>query len=149
MKKFAIALMAMAASAAVMAESKPYATVTSVSGVVTVADKSQMLNAKPGMVLSQGASVLTGSTGIATVQFASGCAATVKPGQMLAVQEAECSASHARATAPMVIGGGSSAATGGEGLSGMSTGGMIAFGTVSVVALHEITKGKSKKLSGE
>ncbi len=103
-----------AASGSALAESAPYAKLTSVNGLVTVSANSQMTNAKAGMALAQGSQVLVSSTGSANVQFANGCAVFLKPGQSMAVSNAECSSINAQRTSVGVAAG---SATGGMGVS--------------------------------
>jgi hypothetical protein len=139
MKSPLIALTLVAAAGAALAQNAPYATIGTVSGAVTVSGKDLMVTATPGMALKQGTSVVTSNAGTATVLFASGCSVALKPGQMMAVQESECSAIQAKRVG---TGAGGSAATGGEG-EGTPTGVLIGVGTVGAIAIYEAFKSDS------
>lgn len=141
MKSQLLALSLVAAAGAAMAQNAPYATLSAVSGAVTVSGKDQMVTATPGMALKQGANVVTSNAGSATVLFASGCSVALKAGQMLAVQESECAAIQAKR-----IGGGAggSAATGGDGEEGLTTPQLIGLGIGGGLIIHQLTKGKKK-----
>ncbi|MEX1167805.1 MAG: hypothetical protein WEK74_13240, partial [Hydrogenophaga sp.] len=144
LKLFALAAL-VAASGSAFADAAPYAKVSSVSGLVTVSTKSQMMNAKMGMLLSEGSQVLVSSTGSANVVFANGCAVFLKPGQAMAVSNAACSAVNAQRTS---VGAASSAATGGlgatlsaAGLSGAQiTALALLAGAATVATVVEVTK---------
>lgn len=136
MKNMLVGLVAIAAASAFAGEA-PYAKVVALSGNVTVASKSQMVPATVGMPLSQGASVLPGSNAKATVLFASGCQASVGTGQALSVDEAACSALNAKART--VQGSAGSMATGGEGLTGLSTPTIVVGLVTTAVVINEVT----------
>lgn len=142
MKKHTLTAIAIAigAGSALAADATPYAKVASLSGVVTVSGKNQMVNAKAGMALQQGSNVMSSITGTATVQFASGCSVFLKPGQMLSVQESACSAIQAKRTS---VGVGGSQATGGEGEAialGLTPLELTALALLSVGVTYDITK---------
>lgn len=137
MKSQLLALTLVAAAGAAMAQNAPYATIGAVSGAVTVSSKDTMVTATPGMALKQGQSVVTSNAGSATVLFASGCSVALKPGQMVAVQEAECSAIQAKRVR---TGAGGSAATGGEGEEGLSNLQIAGIGVGAIAIVNELTK---------
>lgn len=141
MKSQLLALTLVAAAGAAMAQNAPYATLSAVSGAVTVSGKDLMVTATPGMALKQGANIVTSNAGSATVLFASGCSVALKAGQMMAVQESECAAIQAQRVR---TGAGGSAATGGEGEEGLTTPQIIGLAIGSGLVIHELTKSKKK-----
>ena len=143
MKSQLLALTLVAAAGAAMAQNAPYATIGAVSGAVTVSSKDTMVTATPGMALKQGQSVVTSNAGSATVLFASGCSVALKPGQMVAVQESECSAIQAKRVRGQFAFAGEaagSAATGGEGEEGLTNLQLAGIGVGAVLIINELTK---------
>ena len=135
MKSQLLALSLVVAAGAAMAQNTPYATIDAVSGAVTVSGKDSVVSATRGMELKQGSNVVTSNAGTVTVKFSNGCTATLKPGQMLLVQESECAALLANS-------GGAPAATG-----GMTVPQMVGLGIAGGVVINELTKSDKKTVA--
>lgn len=131
MKSQLLTLALVAAAGAAMAQNTPYATVDAVSGAVTVSGKDSVVSATRGMELKQGSNVVTSNAGTVTVKFSNGCTVTLKPGQMLLVQESECAALLANSGAP-------------AGTGGLTVPQMVGLGIGGGVVIYELTKSDKK-----
>jgi hypothetical protein len=143
-KKYLLTLLATVAAGAVMAEAPPYATIIDAQGLSTVSVGNQLLNAAPGMKLVQGAQLLTSASSAMTVSFAGGCNATIKAGQSLNVNLADCKSFVAQqGAAKQNLASrniGSGAAAGGL-AGGIAAGGFSAATVVAVVGAALVVTG--------
>lgn len=145
-----IALTATAAFA-----SQPVGTLSSASGAVSVGGQGVVTQAKAGVKLFDGATVMTPSGATATVALAEGCNIVLKPNQHLTVNNKltcgqlqssvkDLFQSYKVAQAPvgggLVVGGGGGLAGGGGLLAGIGTGGLIAGGIGGALLINEAIK---------
>lgn len=131
MNKYLIAALAIAASGAVMAQDKPYATLTQTEGLSTVSLDNQLTNGANGMPLKQGSQLVTSANGNAMVEFASGCSVKIGPGQTLKIEDAECRALLASRAAPV---------TGASAVTPLN----VALAVGGTTLLYEVTKSDKK-----
>lgn len=149
MKKHVLALLAVAATGSVMAQAQPAATIINAQGMSTVSVGNKLVNATSGMKLAQGAQLLTTATSSMTVDFAGACTATIKSGQSLNVNLADCKSFVAQQVAVkknLSSMGSGSAAGGVEGFAaatGLSTsaaiGAAVVAAAVTGVAINDAT----------
>lgn len=94
MKKLVIALAAVAATSFAVAQqgTEPPAKVSSVEGLATVTSGNQLVNVTAGMALPEGGLLMVTQGATVTVQFKSGCTATLVGGQSLTISDASCEA---------------------------------------------------------
>ena len=102
MKQLAIALALTAAAGSAFAQ----ASVTSVTGMVTMSSGNQMISVTPGMAIPEGAQLLATSNGAVTLSFPSGCIAVLSAGQSMPATEAACQQNVAQRAQQPATGGG-------------------------------------------
>jgi hypothetical protein len=139
MKNLILATVISTAATAGIAQQAPYATVTTVEGLVTVTSGNLLTNVTPGMPLPRGAQLVNTSTGKATVVFGSGCAVTLEPNQTLLVEESVCTEILARGAGA----GGGGAAGPGAFAGGLFTPTDLAIGALGLGVLSQVTRSAS------
>jgi hypothetical protein len=154
MKHAVLAPLFALATTAAFAAAQPIGTLSSASGAVSVGGQGVIAQAKAGVQLLDGATIMTPSGANATVSLTEGCTIVLKANQHLTLNNKltcgqlqssikDLMPSYKVAQAPvgggLVVGGGGAAAGGGL-LAGIGTGTLIAGGIGAALVINEVTK---------